>query len=180
LIGTYQFRNIKNVFAACEILIQKGIILDSACIFKGIANIMQNTALFGRWQIMEHLPLTICDIGHNKDGLKNNMWQLKQIPHSHSHLVIGVANDKDLEGMLSILPKEARYYYCKANIPRALDAEELANAANKYNRPGKAFKNVREAIFAAKNEATEEDVIYIGGSAFVVADALEAFNEKNV
>ncbi|MEI7596603.1 MAG: folylpolyglutamate synthase/dihydrofolate synthase family protein [Bacteroidota bacterium] len=178
LIGLYQYKNIKTVLLACDELKKQNIILKTSTIEVGIRNVIKNTDFKGRWQVIQQNPVIICDIGHNADGIKANMLQLEKIPYKNLHMVIGVVNDKDVDSMMELLPKVARYYYCKASIPRALDEKILAKKGLAKQKEGEAFATVKLAIESAKIAAKEDDLIYIGGSAFVVSDALEYFENN--
>ena len=175
LLGAYQFNNIRTVLTACEKL--TSLSLSQLHIYNGIKNVVSNTHFEGRWQILQNQPLVICDIGHNEDGIKTNMEQLEHIEYQKLHLVIGVVNDKDVDTMLNLLPLKANYYYCRASIPRALDENLLGEKGISYNRKGEIFATVELAINTAKQNANTDDIIYIGGSAFVVADALVALKK---
>ena len=146
--------------------------LPEHAIRKGLANVVKNTGLLGRWQIIGEKPLIVCDTGHNEDGIKQILLQISQTPHRHLHAVFGVVNDKDATSILSLLPKDATYYFCKANLPRALNEKDLQQQAQKFGLQGDAFSTVVEALEMAKKTAHSEDLIWVGGSTFVVADIL--------
>lgn len=137
-----------------------------------LKNVCKLTGLKGRWQKLEEKPLMIADTGHNEDGIKQVLENLKDVPHTHVHFVFGTVNDKDIGKILTLLPKDATYYFVKANIPRALDETELMNQALKLKLSGKAYTTVEAGIKAAKKAAKKTDLILIGGSTFVVGDAL--------
>jgi dihydrofolate synthase/folylpolyglutamate synthase len=126
----------------------------------------------GRWQILGRSPLIIADTGHNQDGIKEVVWQLKQLKYNHLHIVIGMVNDKNIEEMLQLLPHSATYYFCKADIPRGLDASKLAQAASEFGLHGEVFDSVWNAYSRARHTAKYDDVIFIGGSTFVVAEVV--------
>lgn len=126
----------------------------------------------GRWQIISHSPLTICDTGHNPGGLTEVISQINSIPYRNLHFVFGMVNEKDSGAILSVLPKNADYYFCKAKIPRGKDAKELSRLANAEGLKGTDYTSVRKALEAARKSAKEEDLIFIGGSTFVVAEVL--------
>jgi len=126
----------------------------------------------GRWQTLSHNPLTIADIGHNPDGIREVLEQIALTRYKKLHFVIGVVNDKDVQTMLSKLPKDAIYYFCKANIPRGLDAGELALKAEEFNLQGNVFNSVKEALNSAQKSAAPDDLVLVGGSAFVVAEVV--------
>ena len=138
----------------------------------GFRNVVKQTGITGRWQILNKKPLTICDTGHNIDGLKEIISQINKTPHNKLHFVIGMVNDKDIDGLLELFPKKATYYFCKARIPRALDQELLKRKARQYELPGKSFISVSKAYANAVSNADADDLIFIGGSTFVVAEVL--------
>jgi dihydrofolate synthase/folylpolyglutamate synthase len=172
LSGKYQLKNLATVIITIEKLNEKGLNIQKKHINSGIRKAVKNTGLMGRWQTISHNPLTIADIGHNPDGIKEVMEQIALTPHKNLHFVIGVVNDKDVKTMLSKLPKDATYYFCKADIPRGLDAGELTMLAEGFSLHGKAFKSVKEALNSAQLAAKPEDLVMIAGSAFVVAEVL--------
>ena len=124
------------------------------------------------WQTLSRNPLTIADIGHNPDGIREVLEQIALTPHQQLHFVIGVVNDKDVRSMLSKLPSTATYYFCKADIPRGLDASELAQKAQEFSLKGEIYSSVKEALKAAQNSAGINDLVMVGGSAFVVAEVV--------
>ena len=133
------------------------------------------TGLRGRWSIIGRRPLVVCDTGHNEAGLRAVVAQLQRVPHEYLHLVIGTVNDKDVAAMLTLLPKEGVYYYCAANIPRALPVGELAAQGAGLGLHGQAYASVAAAVAAARNAAGPGDVVFIGGSTFVVAEVEELY-----
>jgi dihydrofolate synthase/folylpolyglutamate synthase len=170
LKGNYQDKNICTVMQALEILKKKFEKINNEVIKKGIKNIEKNTGLQGRWQIIGQGPLTIADVAHNEAGLKYVLAQLSRQAFDNLHIVFGVVNDKNVRKILSLLPKAANYYFCKADIPRALDAESLRNQAIEFELKGDAFRSVKDAFSQAKKNAGRNDLIFIGGSNFVVAE----------
>jgi dihydrofolate synthase/folylpolyglutamate synthase len=172
LSGKYQLKNLVTVLNTLEVLQGSGFNIENDCIFDGICDVVKNTGLKGRWQTLKLHPLTIADIGHNPDGIREVLKQLAITPHDKLHFVLGVVNDKDVKGMLSMLPKDAAYYFCKANIPRGLDAGELAKLAIGIGLEGKIFENVKAALTAAQQSANADDLVLVGGSAFVVAEVV--------
>ena len=134
--------------------------------------VVKNTGLLGRWQILKERPKVVCDTGHNREGLIYVMQQLSNETFESLHIVFGVVNDKDLRSILDLLPKKATYYFCKPNIPRGLDAEELQQTFSSYKLKGRAYKSVNEAYNSALNNARKDDFIYVGGSTFVVAEII--------
>ena len=139
---------------------------------KGIFNVIENTGFAGRWQILSRIPLTVCDTGHNESGIKEVLYQISQTPHENLHFVFGMVNDKEIETILRILPKDATYYFCNADIPRGLDASELRKQAQRYGLKGDAFDSVKIALKAAQQHATVNDLVFVGGSTFVVAEVV--------
>lgn len=172
LLGLYQLKNIPTVLAAVEQLNKKGYQLNEALVRKGIKQVVEATGLLGRWQVISQKPLVIADTGHNEAGIKEVLAQLRVTPHEQLHMVIGMVNDKDISTVLDLLPKQATYYFCKATIPRALPAKELQAAAREKGLTGNAYETVAQALEAAKNKATESDLILIGGSTFTVAEVV--------
>jgi dihydrofolate synthase/folylpolyglutamate synthase len=169
--GDYQSKNLQSVYNALGILSRIFNISDDRVI-AGIRKTVINTGLNGRWQVMGVSPLIICDLGHNKEGLEYNLMQLGRMHKSQLHFVIGFVNDKDLSYMLPLFPADALYYFTKAAIPRALDEKILLEEAMKYNLKGKSFPKIAEALAGAKKNASPTDIIYIGGSTFVVAEVI--------
>jgi dihydrofolate synthase/folylpolyglutamate synthase len=172
LAGSYQPHNILAVIQTALILEASGWKTGVENVRVGIENIIQNTGFQGRWQMLQRSPLTICDIGHNVDGIREVIKQLNITPHNKLHIVFGVVNDKDINGMLQLLPKDATYYFCNANLPRALNASLLADKARKIGLTGEIWPSVLEAKEAAVKAADKDDLVFIGGSAFVVAEVL--------
>jgi dihydrofolate synthase / folylpolyglutamate synthase len=172
LLGNYQKKNIITVIAACEKLSESGLEIKPDTIRKGIKNIIRNTGFAGRWQVLSQSPLIICDTGHNEAGIREVTDQIKLTSHKKLHFVFGVVNDKNIGHILEILPEEATYYFCKADIPRALGQDELKRQANAAGLCGEAYSSVRKACIAAKKNAKRDDLIFIGGSTFVVAEVV--------
>lgn len=173
--GDYQSNNLKAVFQVFKSL-EKDLKISVEDIIKGIRNVAGNTGLNGRWQILSREPLTICDTGHNREGLEYVLNQLGRIPKQRLHIVIGFVNDKDLTSVLPLFPKDADYYFTRASVPRALDENILRKSAQGFGLTGDSFPDVGSAIDAAKRAASDRDVIFIGGSTFVVADALHEWH----
>ncbi len=172
LPGSYQQFNIPTVLTAIEQLQQQGWIISDHAIANGLQQVKQNTGLMGRWQVLAQQPLTICDTGHNVNGLTYVVEQLSNIPFDRLHMVIGMVKDKDITKVLALLPTDATYYFCNANIPRALPAEELQTLAQPFGLKGQAHGSVQQALDAAKAQANVNDLIFIGGSTFVVAEVV--------
>jgi len=207
LKGDYQQMNISTVLTAIEVLVSTGSTnrkwkISEVNIKKGIAKVVTNTNLQGRWQTLSKNPLTICDIGHNEEGIKEIVKGIKNIKYDHLHFVIGTVNDKDVNTMLSLLPKKATYYFCQAKIPRAMKAEELKELGEKFGLRGEVYGSVKKALQQAKKNAVKplrplrfedsapplskgrskdkrakksenkNDLVFVGGSAFVVAEVV--------
>ena len=172
LTGSYQSKNIVTVINAIKELQKRGFVIKENHIKKGLLNVVKNTGLMGRWQIMQTNPKVVCDTGHNKDGLKYVMKQLSTEVFNRLHIVFGVVNDKDLTSIIDLLPKKATYYFCKPNLPRGLDAQELKKTLNAFGLKGEAYNSVNEAYKRALHEASSNDFIFIGGSTFVVAEII--------
>ena len=172
LTGSYQSKNIVTVINAIKELQKKGFIIKENHIKIGLLNVVKNTGLMGRWQIMQTNPKVVCDTGHNKDGLKYVMKQLSTEVFNRLHIVFGVVNDKDVTSIIDLLPKKATYYFCKPNLPRGLDAQELKKTLNAFGLKGEAYNSVNEAYKRALHEASSNDFIFIGGSTFVVAEII--------
>ena len=168
-VPNYQKENINTSISAIKILDWK---ISNQEINDGIKNVNQNTGLRGRWETLSKNPKIICDTGHNVDGISNIINQLKQIKFNKLHIVFGTVNDKKINDILNLLPKDAKYYFCKAKIDRALNADKLKSIANEYKLISESFESVEKALLNAKNNAKKEDLIFIGGSTFVVAEVI--------
>ena len=169
LLGDYQIQNKKTVFKTIELL-QSQFKIEEIHIKLGLKNVVQNTGLLGRWQILNHKPFTVCDTAHNSHGLKIVLNQIQNHHFEKLHIVLGFVNDKDLDSVLPLFPKNAYYYFCKPNVPRGLNPEILKEKATDFGLVGKVFDSVSEAYDAASDLAMDCDFIYIGGSTFVVAE----------
>ena len=172
LIGDYQKKNRMTVLSGIDILRHKSFEISETALIEGFKNVTKNTGLHGRWEVIQEQPKIICDTGHNKEGLIYAMAQLLKEPYKQLHMVFGVVSDKDVSTILPLLPKHAIYYFCKPNIPRGLDANVLSDIFMRNGFIGATYNSVLEALNAAEQHATESDVIYIGGSTFVVAEII--------
>ena len=172
LLGIYQRKNILPVLKTLELLIEKNWKISRNDIYRGLSNVTNNTGLLGRWQILGHNPLLVCDTGHNEAGISQVVEQIRSTAWKNLHIVFGMVNDKSIDRVLELLPKEARFYFTRASIPRALDETELQTKAEKFGLKGETYRTVTEALSAAQNNADERDMIFIGGSTFIVADVL--------
>ncbi len=170
LTGDYQQKNLAGVLAAIDELRKKDFKIADQDISLGLRNTVTLTQLKGRWQKLRDRPLTICDTGHNAAGVKEVLSQISKLRFQKLHIVWGMVKDKDPGRVLSLLPPEARYYFCQAKIPRALPATDLKEKAKSYRLEGEAVEDVNEAIEKAQLNCTPEDLIFIGGSTFVVAE----------
>ena len=166
--GDYQKKNLQAVYTAFS-MAGNNFSVTEANIIDGIKKVILNTGLQGRWQVLGHNPLTICDTGHNKEGLEYVLDQLKHTSKTGLHIIIGFVNDKDLGSVLPLFPREANYYFTKAAVPRALSEVILKKAAEEYGLPGECYPDVKTALYSARSRALESDVIFIGGSTFIVA-----------
>ena len=173
LKGFCQEKNIRTILTAVRLLQERGIAISYEAIRKGLAEVCSMTELMGRWQTIDEKPLTICDTGHNVGGMQYIVRQLQQTPHKRLHIVIGMVNDKDVDSVLRLLPTDAIYYFTQASVKRAMPAEELARKASHLQGAEEGvYQDVPSAYRAAKRNATTDDLIFIGGSTFVVADLL--------
>ncbi|MCB0452498.1 MAG: bifunctional folylpolyglutamate synthase/dihydrofolate synthase [Aequorivita sp.] len=172
LKGLYQQKNIKTVLATLRILQKRGWNISEENIQKGLLNTIKNTGLMGRWQVLGENPKVICDTGHNREGLQLVMEQLSKESFKKLHIVLGVVSDKDLASVLPLFPKDAVYYFCKPNIPRGLDASLLLSQASGFGLVGEDYISIKNAYLAAIKAASAKDLIFVGGSTFVVAEVL--------
>ncbi len=172
LRGIYQAKNMATVCTAIDVLIDKNIFaINKEKSVQALAEIVPLTGLKGRWQILQTQPFVVCDTGHNAHGIRYILEQLKSYTYKQLHMVVGFVNDKSIDDILQMLPKNAVYYFTQANIPRALDLNELTKKARSFGLQGNAFLTVQTAIENAKKNAAPDDFIFIGGSTFVVAEA---------
>ena len=172
LKGIYQKENIATATMAVKQLSKLGWNIGEKNIKNGLQKVVENTQLLGRWQTLNDKPKVICDVGHNEDGIKQIVKQIKKIPYQNLHFVFGMVKDKNLSNILKLLPKKAKYYFCEAQIPRALEVSLLEGEAITFGLNGNSFSSVAKALAQAKKNANEDDLIFIGGSAFIVAEAL--------
>ena len=171
LLGYYQKKNLATVICAVEQLKNK-FNIDQKDIVNGLEFVVKNTNLMGRWQILSRQPLVIADTGHNIGGIKEIVMQLSDMTFRKLHFVLGCVNDKDIDGILHLLPHYAEYYFCKADIPRGLDANILAAKALEVGLRGNVYESVQQAYNSALNNAHFEDVVFVGGSNFTVAEVI--------
>ena len=177
--GYCQTKNANTILQAIKQLRRLDYNITEEDIREGFDNVCGLTGLMGRWQKIADKPLTICDTGHNVGGIQQIVEQLKSISYNHLHIIIGMVNDKDVSNVLKLMPRNATYYFTKASVQRALDEHELSNIANNIGLQGETYKTVEEAYIAAKKNSLPEDLIFIGGSTFIVADLLSYCNTLN-
>ena len=181
--GIYQEKNVNTVLAALKELSKQGFLgefrqengqhINLRELKSGIAHVTANTGLKGRWQIVKTSPMVVCDTGHNVGGWQYLSQQLQQVPCHNIHIVFGMVNDKDVDGVLKLLPKDAKYYFTKADSHRALNEMILRAKATKYGIDGTAYQSVSEAYKAASEVVGDDDLIFVGGSTYVVGDFLK-------
>lgn len=172
----YQQKNL-NTLAECLLVLEKQFNLSEEAIQKGIEKVKENTGLLGRWQILQEQPKVICDTGHNAAGIKLIAEELAKESFKQLHIVFGMVNDKDVASILALLPKSAKYYFCQPEIPRALPSEILFSEAQKIGFQGFCYASVKEAYQAALLASTKDDLVFVGGSTFIVADLLAHIKE---
>lgn len=172
LTGLYQLKNLKTVLTAVNELRQQNFNIPDDAVFNALKEVKKLTGLMGRWQILSRNPLVICDTGHNPEGIAEVLKNIAATPYRQLHFVLGMVADKDISKILALLPKEAIYYFCKPDLPRGLPAEVLKQQAKTYALKGKDFSRVKEALAAAKKNARLDDLIFVGGSTFVVAEVV--------
>jgi dihydrofolate synthase/folylpolyglutamate synthase len=170
LTGIYQKKNVRTVLAVLDVLKQSGYDFGSTDLKIALKQVKKLTGLSGRWDVIHQDPTVILEVAHNKDGIEQMVMHLSQMHFNKLHIVFGIVKDKDPEGILNLLPKNAVYYFTKANIPRAMDAADLKNKAAGYALTGKSFQNVNEAINNALDNADHGDLIIVCGSIFLVAE----------
>lgn len=171
-LGTYQQKNIVTAIAAIEQFQKSGLHISEKDIYNGFENVNRNTGFFGRWQVIDNKPLTVCDTGHNPAGIHYVAEQLNAQMCKTLRMVIGFVEDKDVQSILKLLPKNAVYYYVNADIHRALPASELSNMAQRFGLMGNVYNSVKEGYAAAKADSADDDFVFVGGSNYVVAEIL--------
>jgi dihydrofolate synthase/folylpolyglutamate synthase len=176
LQGFAQEKNTATVLYALDML-KSHFSIPPQAIVKGFADVIGNTGLMGRWQVVGEHPKIVLDIGHNAGGMAYNVRQLQSEKYNALHIVFGMVKDKDISAVLQLLPSKAVYYFTQADLPRALDAQSLAEQAGRFGLKGKVFHRVSDAFSAAKQNAGKEDFIFVGGSTFIVAEALVGYTE---
>lgn len=179
LKGLYQVKNTRTLLTAIQQLQKIGYKLNEQAVRSGFAHVCELTGLMGRWQKLQDTPTLICDTGHNVGGITYITEQLKEQSYRKLHMIIGMVNDKDIRGVLALLPKDAKYYFTKANVKRALPEEELAQLALEAGLQGDCYPDVPSAVRVAQEKSLPEDFIFVGGSSFIVADLLANRNALN-
>jgi len=172
LLGDYQIKNSQTAYTALSVLKKMGWKLSKEIIQTGLKKVIDNTGLAGRWQILNYSPKIICDTAHNREGFSFVMKQLNMVNCDQLHIVFGVVDDKKLDTILPLLPKNATYYFCKPNVVRGLDEEKLKQKASQYSLVGQTYSSVNEAYKKSLTAAAKNDLIFVGGSTFVVAEVL--------
>ncbi len=179
LKGTYQLKNVLGVLNTIELLKKRGFIISQKSVHQSLNQVCELTGFNGRWQQLSKNPLIIADTGHNEDGIKQVLENLSKLNFKQLHFIFGAVNDKDVSKILNLLPKKAIYYFVKASVPRALNENDLLKFAEKVKLKGNAYPNVKQGLLAAKKAYKKNDLIFVGGSTFVVADALSIKSPKN-
>ncbi|HPD95219.1 MAG TPA: folylpolyglutamate synthase/dihydrofolate synthase family protein [Tenuifilaceae bacterium] len=172
LLGHYQRFNIPPVLVCVDLLKEMGMNIPDSSIYEGLKTVKSTTGLMGRWQILGKNPTIVCDTGHNTDGIKLVTEQIQKATFKNLHMVIGMVADKNIDGILALLPKNAIYYFTQAKIPRALNSLKLKEKAETFDLKGKAYSSVSDAFAAAKKAASNSDLIFVGGSTFIVAEVV--------
>ena len=170
LNGPYQSQNVPGILRVIDLLNDLEFSISSAHVERGLRKVVANTGIKGRWQQIAANPMVICDTGHNTAAMEYLIAHLLNICQGDLHMVLGFVNDKDINGMLELLPKKAHYYFCSANVPRSLSGAELQELAYTYGLMGRVIEDVNEALDEAKAQASDQDLIFVGGSTFVVAE----------
>jgi dihydrofolate synthase/folylpolyglutamate synthase len=172
LTGSYQLKNIKTVLSAVNELRKQGFIITDEHLQTALRQVKTLTGLHGRWEVLSTDPLTICDTGHNPEGIKEVLKNIAATPYQQLHFVIGMVNDKDISKILSMLPTDATYYFCRPDIPRGLEAETLQQQAERFGLQGDTYPDVKSAYQSAQKKAENDDLVFVGGSTFVVAEVV--------
>lgn len=170
LPGIYQTKNLLTVLEACSQLQQRGWKIDDAIIHKGLKETKKLTGLHGRWETIHQSPQLVVDVAHNVEGMKQLAQQIEMTEYNELHIIVGMVKDKDVDNVLKLLPKNARYYFTKAQIPRALPEDELASKAKQLGLEGKSFSNIDFALLSAAQKAHKKDLIIVCGSVFLAGE----------
>ena len=172
LLGEYQQKNIKTALQTLSVLKTKGLTVKEQHIKKGLMQVQKHTGLRGRWEILSEHPKVICDVAHNKEGLTLVLKQLQKESYKTLHIVLGMVRDKAVEDLVELFPKQAVYYFCSPALDRGMKVNKLAQIFNANGYQGQTYSSVNEALSSAKQLATPQDLIFVGGSTFVVAEVL--------
>jgi len=167
LTGTYQLKNVKTVISAVDELRLQGFKISDEDLREALGKVKELTGLHGRWEVLSRVPLTICDTGHNPEGIQEVLKNIAAVSYDRLHFVIGMVNDKDLSKILWMLPANALYYFCKPDIPRGLEAESLKLKAESFGLRGGVYPSVKAAMESAQENAAINDLVFVGGSTFV-------------
>jgi dihydrofolate synthase/folylpolyglutamate synthase len=178
--GLYQLKNTNTLLSALPLLIKTGYHITEEAVRAGFAQVCELTGLEGRWQRLQSHPTMICDTGHNVGGISYIVEQLKLQHYRKLHIVFGMVNDKDISGVLALLPREAQYYFTRAVVKRALPEDELMRLAHQAGLQGKSYPDVPTAVRAAQKNSLPEDFIYVGGSSYIVSDLLTSREALNL
>jgi dihydrofolate synthase/folylpolyglutamate synthase len=170
LPGIYQRKNLLTVLETTRQLQQRGWEIDDQSVHKGLRQTKKLTGLHGRWEIIHTNPVVVLDVAHNEDGVRQLVQQAEVTPHQELHIVTGMVKDKEIEAILALFPQEARYYFTKAQVPRALPENELLEKARQLNLKGESFAEVNTALASALEHAREDDLVIICGSVFLVGE----------
>jgi dihydrofolate synthase/folylpolyglutamate synthase len=170
LPGKYQYKNLKGVLVAVQLLAGMGWKIKVPKVLSALTNIKKNTGLMGRWECIQDNPRIVLDVAHNEHGIHALLEQLQTLHYNKLHIVTGMVKDKDIDAVLKLLPTDALYYYTQSHIPRALPAKELAEKGKVLNLNGAYFENVNSALAAAKKNANQQDLILVIGSVFLVSE----------
>jgi dihydrofolate synthase/folylpolyglutamate synthase len=176
LPGIYQTKNLPTVLEACSQLILQGWNISDEIIHKGLKQVKKLTGLHGRWEIIHHSPTVVLDVAHNIDGIKQLVQQIELTEHRRLHIITGIVKDKEVEKILSLLPKDAHYYFTKAQIPRAIPENELEEKARLLKLKGSSYSNVNEALQSALHQADQDDLVVVCGSVFLVGEVNISFH----
>ncbi|MGY5351732.1 bifunctional folylpolyglutamate synthase/dihydrofolate synthase [Wenyingzhuangia sp. IMCC45533] len=172
LKGSYQKKNLKTAYKTIQVLNEMGVVVSEKSIINGFLKVVENTGLLGRYQITQENPKIVCDTGHNKEGVSLVLDQITSEAYHHLHIVLGVVDDKDLNSILPLFPKEAKYYFTKPSVARGLSEVKLKEEALRYQLLGDSYSSVKIATEHALQSSEKNDLIYVGGSTFIVADYL--------
>ncbi len=170
LIGNYQLKNLKTTLQSIDVLKSIGVLIDDENVSNGLKHVKLNTGFYGRWEILQNKPFIVADTAHNEHGVSEVIKQLSTTQYHKLHVVLGMLKDKDRSKILKLFPQNANYYFCSPQLPRAISSSELRDEAKQFGLIGESYDSVKIAISKAKENANDEDTIYIGGSTFVVAE----------